>query len=395
MARCLALAELGQGTVSPNPLVGAVVLDAQGRVVGEGYHQRAGEAHAEVFALTQAGDKAQGGTLYVNLEPCNHQGRTPPCTQKIIAAGIQRVVCGTLDPNPLVAGAGRDALQNSRISVRYGFMEKECKRLNEKFFHYIVQKTPFVTVKLGMTLDGKIANRHGESQWLTGSFSRQYVHHLRQEYDAILTTAETVLADNPRLNVRDIPNIRKQPVRIVLDRQFRLNVDKYKVFKGEQPAWIVTSSLSHDKQNAQKAKAAGIKVIKVDEAGGTLNLKALFALLPQENIASVFVEAGGRLASSILNDNLAQKYYLFYAPKTLQDTMAKPAFGHTFQLELPDAPQLEIIQSRQLEQDWMIEAQPTTKPKPPSKTTNGNSVGATGTTSTNSTVTHLGTVGDY
>jgi len=395
MARCLALAELGQGTVSPNPMVGAVVLDAQGRVVGEGYHQRAGEAHAEVFALNQAGEKAKGGTLYVNLEPCNHQGRTPPCTQKIVASGIQRVVCGTLDPNPLVAGAGRDMLQNSRISVRYGFLEKECKRLNEKFFHYIVHKTPFVTVKLGMTLDGKIANRHGESQWLTGSFARQYVHHLRKEYDAILTTAETVIKDNPRLNVRDIPNIRKQPIRIVLDRQFRLNVERYEIFKGEYPAWVVTSALHHNQEHAQKAKAMGIKVINIDEAGGALNLKSLFTLLPQENVASVFVEAGGRLASTLLREGLANKYYLFYAPKTLQDTMAKPAFGHAFQLELPDAPQLEIIHTRQLEQDWVIEAQPFGKPRP--KSSNGNGTGNANAVASSGSgaVVHLGTVGDY
>jgi diaminohydroxyphosphoribosylaminopyrimidine deaminase/5-amino-6-(5-phosphoribosylamino)uracil reductase len=364
MARCLALAELGQGTVSPNPMVGAVVLDAQGRLVGEGYHQKAGEAHAEVIALDQAGESAKGGTLYVNLEPCNHQGRTPPCTQRIIASGIQRVVCGTLDPNPLVAGAGRDMLQNARISVRYGFLEKECKQLNEKFFHYILSKTPFVTVKLGMTLDGKIANRHGESKWLTGSFSRQYVHHLRHQYDAILSTASTVMADNPSLNVRDIPSIRKQPIRIILDRQFRLNVERYQVFKGENPAWIVTSSVRHNQHNAQKAKALGVKVIKVAEAGGVLNLKALFAQLALDGVASIFVEAGGGLASSLLNEGLANKYYLFYAPKTLQDTMAKPAFGHAFQLELPDAPQLEIIDARKLEQDWVIEAQPFAKPRP-------------------------------
>ena len=372
MARCLALAELAQGTVSPNPLVGAVVLDAEGRVVGEGYHQKAGEPHAEVNALNQAGEKAQGGTLYVNLEPCNHHGRTPPCTQMIVASGIQRVVCGTLDPNPLVAGSGRDMLQNSRISVRYGFLEKECKLLNEKFFHYIVAKTPFVTVKLGMTLDGKIANRHGESQWLTGSFARQYVHHLRHQYDAILTTAETVIADNPKLNVRDIPNIRKQPIKIILDRQFRLNVERYQIFKGESPAWIVTSSVNHHKQNAQRAKAMGIRVIEVDEAGGALNLKALFAQLAEEEVASIFVEAGGRLASTLLNEGLANKYYLFYAPKTLQDTMSKPAFGHTFQLDLPDAPQLEIIHAQQLEQDWVIEAQPFSKPRPKNSNGNGN-----------------------
>ena len=395
MARCLALAELGQSTVSPNPMVGAVVLDAEGRVVGEGYHQKAGEAHAEVFALNQAGASAKGGTLYVNLEPCNHHGRTPPCTQMIVAAGIQRVVCGTLDPNPLVAGSGRDMLQNSRISVRYGFLEKECKQLNEKFFHYILNKTPFVTVKLGMTLDGKVANRHGESQWITGSFARQYVHHLRHQYDAILSTATTVMADDPKLNVRDVANIRKQPVRIILDRQFKLNVDRYQIFKGDQPAWIVTSAIHHNKQNAQKAKALGLKVIKIDEAGGVLNLKALFAQLALENIASVFVEAGGGLTSSILNEGLAQKYYLFYAPKTLQDTMSKPAFGQAFQLELPDAPQLEIIETRQLEQDWVIEARPFVKPKAKSGNGNGNTTAASSHVNGASGVTHLGVVGDY
>jgi diaminohydroxyphosphoribosylaminopyrimidine deaminase/5-amino-6-(5-phosphoribosylamino)uracil reductase len=363
MARCLSLAELGLGTVSPNPLVGAVVLDANGRKVGEGYHQRAGEAHAEVIALDQAGDKAKGGTLYVNLEPCNHYGRTPPCTKKIIEAGIQRVVCGTLDPNPLVAGAGRDMLQNSRISVRYGFLEQECKKLNEIFFHYITTKTPFVTVKLGLTLDGKIANRHGESKWLTGSFSRQYVHYLRQNYDAILTTAETVIVDNPQLTVRDIPNIRKQPIRIILDRQARLNVDRYDVFKGESPAWIVTSTANQGKPNIQKAKAEGFKVIEVDEIGNGLDLKHLFQQLGELNVTSVFVEAGGHLTNSLLAAGLANKFYLFYAPKTLRDTMAKSAFGHTFQLDLPEAPQLEIVKTQQLEHDWVMEAQPYRKSK--------------------------------
>jgi diaminohydroxyphosphoribosylaminopyrimidine deaminase / 5-amino-6-(5-phosphoribosylamino)uracil reductase len=373
MSRCLSLAELGAGTVSPNPMVGAVVLDAQGRKVGEGYHQRAGEAHAEVIALEQAGEKAKGGTLYVNLEPCNHYGRTPPCTQKIIESGIQRVVCGTLDPNPLVAGAGRDLLQNSRISVRYGFLEKECKKLNEIFFHYITTKTPFVTVKLGLTLDGKIANRHGESKWLTGSFSRQYVHHLRQTYDAILTTAETVLIDNPQLNVRDIPNIRKQPIRIVLDRQFRLNTERYQVFKGDSPVWVVTSKANHNKAHAQKAKAQGLKVIEVDEVGNALNLRALFQQLGELEISSVFVEAGGRMAQSLLEEGIANKFYLFYAPKTLRDVMAKSAFGHTFQLDLPELPQLEIIDTRQLEHDWVVEAQPYKKPKAyPGITTTGN-----------------------
>lgn len=367
IARCLSLAELGACTVSPNPLVGAIVLDAQGRKVGEGYHQRAGEAHAEVIALNQAGEKAKGGTLYVNLEPCNHQGRTPPCTQSIIQSGIQRVVCGTLDPNPLVSGAGRDTLQNARISVRYGFLEKKCKQLNEIFFHYITTKTPFVSVKLGLTLDGKIANRHGESKWLTGSFSRQYVHHLRQNYDAILTTAETVIQDNPSLTVRDVPHIKKQPIRIILDRQFRLNVDQYQIFKGDGQVWVVTSRLSSGnsfhQNNAKRARAQGVKILELEESGNMLNLKALFTELGESGISSVFVEAGGRLASSMLSEGLAKKFYLFYAPKTLRDSMAKSGFGHEFQLDLPDAPQLEIINTRQLDTDWMVEAVPYRKTK--------------------------------
>lgn len=363
MARCLWLAELGAVTASPNPMVGAVVLDAQGRKVGEGYHHRAGEAHAEVLALEQAGDKAKGGTLYVNLEPCNHYGKTPPCTQRIIESGIQRVVCGTLDPNPLVAGAGRDMLQNSRISVRYGFLEKECKKLNEIFFHYITTNMPYITVKLAMTLDGKIANRHGESQWLTGAFSRQYVHHLRHHYDAILTTAETVLADNPQLSVRDIPNIRKQPVKIILDRRFRLNVDRYHLFKGDTPVWIVTSKHEHNRSHAQKAKAQGIKVLEVDEVNNQLNLKAAFSHLGEQGIASIFIESGGRLATTLLTENLANKFYLFFAPKMLRDSMAKPAFGHAFQLDLPEQPQLEILESRRLDMDWVVEAQPYRKAK--------------------------------
>jgi diaminohydroxyphosphoribosylaminopyrimidine deaminase/5-amino-6-(5-phosphoribosylamino)uracil reductase len=363
MARCLWLAELGTGTVSPNPLVGAVVLDAQGRKVGEGYHQRAGEAHAEVLALEQAGERAKGGTLYVNLEPCNHYGRTPPCTKSIIEAGIQRVVCGTLDPNPLVAGAGRDMLQNSRISVRYGFLEKECKKLNEIFFHSITTATPFVTVKLALTLDGKIATRHGESRWLTGAFARQYVHHLRHRYDAILTTADTVMADNPELSVRDIPNIRKQPAKIIVDRRFKLNTERYQVFKTETPVWIITSKLEHNNAHAQKAKAQGFKVLEVDEAGGLLNLKAAFSQLAEQGITSILVEGGGRLATSLLTEGLANRFYLFFAPKTLRDSMAKPAFGHAFQLELPESPQLEILETRQLDKDWVLEARPYRKTK--------------------------------
>lgn len=360
IAQCLSLAELGLGTVSPNPMVGSVVLDADGRKVGEGYHSRAGEAHAEVFALEQAGEKAQGGTLYVNLEPCNHQGRTPPCTGRIIQSGIQRVVCGTLDPNPLVAGQGRDALQNARISVRHGFLEEECRKLNEIFFHHIINPTPFVTVKLAMSLDGKIANRHGQSQWLTGSFARQYVHHLRQRYDAIVTTAETVLADNPSLTVRDIPNIRKQPAKVIFDRRFRLNPadDKLKIFSEGSPVYVVTSTQAQAAVHTEAARAKGIQVIEVPEMNGRLDLKVALNKLKAAGLTSLFVESGGALASAFLAEKLVNKLYLFIAPKTLRDTMARPAFSHTFLLDLPQQPEVEILSSRQIDQDWLLEARP-------------------------------------
>jgi diaminohydroxyphosphoribosylaminopyrimidine deaminase / 5-amino-6-(5-phosphoribosylamino)uracil reductase len=360
IARCLLLAELGYATVSPNPMVGSIVLDEKGVVVGEGYHQKAGEDHAEIIALAQAGEKARGGTLYVNLEPCNHQGRTPPCTQQIIAAGIQRIVCGTLDTNPLVAGAGRDTLQNARISVRYGYLEEECRQLNRVFFHYVQNRQPFVSVKLALTMDGKIANRQGESKWLTGSLARQSVHYLRHRHDAILTTAETVLQDNPRLTVREIPNIEKQPKKIILDRQLRLNPERCELFQPDnrQGLWIVTSRYQQDNPRLGQIRAMGIEVITVNEDTGGLNLQELLTTVGEQNICSIMVEAGGNLAGSLMQAGLVNYYYLYYAPKVMQDYMAKSAFGQQFSLNFPHLPQLDIMSTQTIDQDLLIEAQP-------------------------------------
>jgi diaminohydroxyphosphoribosylaminopyrimidine deaminase/5-amino-6-(5-phosphoribosylamino)uracil reductase len=359
MARCLALAERGRGNVSPNPMVGAVVLDAMGKKVGEGYHEKLGGPHAEVVALNNAGDAARGGTLYVNLEPCNHTGRTPPCTEKIIQSGIERVICGTLDPNPLVSGAGRDTLQNSRISVRYGFLEEACRKLNEVFFYYITTNRPFVTLKLAMTLDGKIATRSGRSQWLTGAFSRQYVHHLRSGNDAIMTTAETVLADNCRLTVRDIPGVTHQPVRVVLDSAFRLDPRKFKIFETSMaPTWVVVSRIRHNEEHADLARERGVEVIEVDETGLGLDLREVLEKLGQRQISSVFVEAGGRLAGSLMNQNLVNKLFLFYAPQLMSDPSAKPGFTGSISLDLPGTPRLMIANTRKLERDLVVEAYP-------------------------------------
>jgi diaminohydroxyphosphoribosylaminopyrimidine deaminase/5-amino-6-(5-phosphoribosylamino)uracil reductase len=360
IAQCLQIAELGDGFVSPNPMVGAIVLDAEGRVIGRGHHPKLGEAHAEVFALKEAGERAKGGILYVSLEPCNHQGRTSACTHAIIEAGISRVVFGTLDPNPKVAGSGRDYLQSQNISVCHGFLEAECERLNESFFHHIRHQAPFITIKLALSMDGKIANRHGESQWLTGPLSRQVVHQMRQRVDAVVTTAETVLADNPSLTVRDAPFIRRQPGKIIFDRRMRLNPEQHKIFhkEGKTPIlWLVAEQYT-EQAKGRLSKTSSIRVLGIPELDGHLDLQAAFQALYHKDFANLLVESGGQFASALLDQHLAQKLYLFYAPKLLRDSMAKPAFSQAFQLGFPQAPQLQITQSQLIDQDWLVEARP-------------------------------------
>ncbi len=362
LARCLELAERGKGHVSPNPLVGCVVVDAHGKKVGEGYHQKAGGPHAEVIALEQAGERAKGGTLYVNLEPCNHHGKTPPCTEKIIESGISRVICGTLDPNPKVSGAGRDRLQNSRISVRHGFLEEKCQRLNEVFFHWVKTLKPFVTLKMAMTLDGKIASRQGQGEWITSDFSRQYVHHLRSHYDAILTTASTVIADDPKLTVRHIPDFEikeKQPVRVILDRLFSLNPSVYQVFDTQQaPTWVFTSKIRHNKDHAQRARSKGVRIFEVDDTGLGLNLHEMMTILSKEGITSLMTEAGGRLSGNLIQHKLIHKTYLFYAPQVVGDSAAQSAFSSSASFQLHHSPAFHIHNSCQLDGDIVVEAYP-------------------------------------
>ncbi|HBH18514.1 MAG TPA: bifunctional diaminohydroxyphosphoribosylaminopyrimidine deaminase/5-amino-6-(5-phosphoribosylamino)uracil reductase RibD, partial [Cyanobacteria bacterium UBA9579] len=202
MQHCIDLAKLGEGYVSPNPLVGAVVLDKNAQVVGTGYHKKYGEAHAEVNALNDAGELAKGGTLYINLEPCSHFGKTPPCVNKVIESGIKRLVIGMVDPNPLVAGEGIRRAKEAGIEVTIGILEKECKKLNEIFIKHVTQKQPFIAIKTASTIDGKIATKTGSSKWITSDLARLEVQGLRKKYDAILTGSGTVIADNPSLTCR-------------------------------------------------------------------------------------------------------------------------------------------------------------------------------------------------
>lgn len=365
MSQAIELAKQGWGRATPNPMVGAIVLDKTGRFVAQGYHVAAGQPHAEAVALQKAFELGgqtpaytQGGTLIVNLEPCNHHGRTPPCTEAILNAGIQKVLIGSLDPNPQVTGGGLQRLQQAGVECQFGVMYPECLRLNEIFFHHSVTRTPFVTLKLGLTLDGRIATRGGQSQWITGEMSRQHVHYLRSGYDAILTTAETVMTDNPRLTVR-YPGVVRQPIRIVLDRQFRLDLRRYTLFNTkEAPVWVIGAKAHLEKHYESVADALGIKLFPVSGGAHGLDLTSIFQQLGEIGISSLWVEAGGKLAGSLISKKLVNKYYLFYGSKIMNDPLAKTGFSGPLCLGLSQAPVVHVHQVHTLHQDTLVEAYP-------------------------------------
>lgn len=308
----LDLALRARGMTRPNPLVGAVVLK-DGQVVGTGYHMKAGGPHAEVFALREAGSKAQGGTLYTNLEPCSHQGRTPPCTGQIIAAGISRVVSAMEDPNPRVAGRGFALLRKAGIRVTTGILEAEAQKVNEAFCKYITKGIPFVALKTAATLDGKVATTTGMSRWITGEEARKFVHRLRHEYDAVLTGAGTVVRDDPLLNVRlEAPGC--DPLRVVVDSRGRIPLTA-KIFTQafEAPTILAVTDQALAEKNA-RLKEMGVQVLVLPAKAGRVDLKALLAELGKREITSLLVEGGGTLNYSLLNEGLVDKAYFFLAP---------------------------------------------------------------------------------
>lgn len=359
MARCVQLAERARGFTSPNPLVGCVVLDAKGTVVGEGWHQRAGEGHAEVNALAKAGKKAQGGTLYVNLEPCHHSGKTPPCTQAIMDAGIATVVFGTLDPNPLVQGRGRDALKQHRVNVRYGVLDAVCQQLNRVFFHAVQYQHPFVTAKLALTMDGHLNTRQSSGAWLTSPLSKQWAHQLRAQHDVILTTAQSILADDSQLTVREGLVQSRQPMRVVLDRQGRLRERTAALFQTTQASpviHVVSSSLQTAWPHIDTDE---VSTWFVPETGVGLCVQTVLKrLYTEKEVLSVMVEAGGTLVSHLLNQQLVQEMKLFYVPVWLMDSGATRASGGQVALHLSDAPRLEVVGREPIENDLLVTAIP-------------------------------------
>lgn len=323
MALALELARSAAGQTSPNPLVGAVVVK-DGEVVGMGAHLKAGQPHAEVHALRMAGERAKGATLYITLEPCSHYGRTPPCADAVIQAGISRVVVAVLDPNPLVAGQGVSRLIAAGVEVTVGIGEAEARRLNEVFFHYITTRRPFVTVKTASTLDGKIATVTGHSRWITGEEARGQVHELRRRHDAILVGVGTVIADDPELTARTAGTATgRQPVRVILDRRLRTPLDARVVNDGKAPTWIVTSAEAPAEKRAA-LEERGVTVLVPD---GPVTVEQVLDELGARGITSLLVEGGAEVNGSFLRARAVQKIVAYLSMKLVGGAGAPTPFG--------------------------------------------------------------------
>lgn len=353
MKIALELARQGQGKTSPNPMVGAVIVRDH-QIVGQGFHKKAGTEHAEILALQEAGENAQGATIYVTLEPCSHYGKTPPCAPALVKAGVKRAVIACLDPNPKVAGQGLKILQDNNIETTVGILREEALLLNEVFFKYITDQTPFMVLKTAMTLDGKIAAFSGDSRWISGDKSRYFVHKLRNTYDAVMVGIGTVLADNPRLNTRLEEQEQKDPVRIIVDGNLDIPLDSQIIQTADgQPTIILTSKVN----NKSKAEALGGIGVKIIELGGTAEqvpVEKALPLLAEMKICSILVEGGARLNAYLLEKKLIDKVFWFVAPKIIGGSNApSPVAGQGIAL-MNDAIKLENVEYQIIGSDILI-----------------------------------------
>jgi diaminohydroxyphosphoribosylaminopyrimidine deaminase/5-amino-6-(5-phosphoribosylamino)uracil reductase len=354
MRLALRLALKGQGKTSPNPMVGSVIVSRSGEVLARGYHEKAGLPHAEILALSAlkaAGKKAKGKTLYITLEPCVHFGRTPPCIDSIIEAGIKRVVIGAKDPNPLVAGKGIRKLRRNGIEVTANVLSKQCVSLNEGYNKFITTALPLVTLKLASTLDGRIATNSGESKWITGAKSRRLVHEMRAKADAVMVGSGTVIKDDPVLNVRGVKGS-VDPVRVVLDTRLKTPLNS-KLFNGGAPVIIYCSGRS-DKKRQEALRALGATVAIVTETKEGLSLKRVLRDLARCGVTSVMIEGGARLAASALKAKLVDKIKIFYAPKLLGGD-ALSMLGALNVAKLKNAHELKEMRVRLIGGDILIE----------------------------------------
>ncbi|MEA3345763.1 MAG: bifunctional diaminohydroxyphosphoribosylaminopyrimidine deaminase/5-amino-6-(5-phosphoribosylamino)uracil reductase RibD [Chloroflexota bacterium] len=354
MAQALELAARARGRTSPNPMVGAVLVK-DGEVVGQGFHHQAGEPHAEILALRQAGEQAREATLYVNLEPCCHYGRTPPCTEALIRAGVAEVHMAMEDPNPLVHGRGRAALEAAGIRTFVGEHEAQARQLNETFIKYITTGRPFVTVKFAMSLDGKIATPTGESRWITGKAARRRVHELRDVSDAVCVGVNTVLADDPRLTTRlGKPDVR-HPLRVILDSRGRAPLTN-RVFDPTLPGeTIVATTQAMPTHHRNALEAQGVEVWALPSDGqGRVDLAALLDRLGEREVISLLVEGGGTVLASLFQEELVDKVLAFVAPIIIGGRDAPTPVKGTGVFHLKDAIRLERVSVERAGEDVLI-----------------------------------------
>lgn len=339
--RALDLAAKGIGQVSPSPLVGCVIVAENGEVVGEGCYAFDKLTHAEVIALNQAGGRAKGATAYISLEPHNHHGRTSPCTEALLKAGIKRVVCPIEDPNPLVAGKGFEFLQQNGVEVMTGVLREEATRQNEKYIHWHKMKRPFVHLKMATSLDGRIATRTGDSRWITGEESRRRVHELRHEYDAILVGANTVVVDNPSLTDRSGKKRRRQLVRVVLDNSLRISLNSQLVLTAKDiPTIVFTDNETNEKIKFLKDES--VEVVRIAEGGR--NLFGVLQELAKKDIQSVLVEGGAEVSGSFYDTKLIDKISFFIAPIVIGGRDAPTAIGGHGAQQLSSAMRLSDVE---------------------------------------------------
>lgn len=379
MERAIELAKKGEGAVNPNPLVGAVIVK-NGKIIGEGYHQKYGEFHAERNAFASLKESAEGATLYVTLSPCCHHGKQPPCTDAIIENKIKKVVIGSFDPNPLVGKKSVETLRKAGIEVVEGFLKEECDSLNDVFFKYITKKRPYVVMKYAMTLDGKIATKTGESKWISGEESRAYVHKLRNKYKGIMVGIGTVLADNPTLNCRLKNQKVRNPIRIICDSKLQIPLDcnivktakeqetiiafandklpegwivnkKNEENKGENKEKIIKEKIIKEKISSLQEK--GIRLINLFSEKGKIDLVKLMQYLADDGIDGILLEGGGTLNDSAMASNIVDEIVAFVAPKIFGGKSLSPVSGEGVE-KVSQAYSLELKEIQQVGEDLKI-----------------------------------------
>ncbi|MGA7876826.1 MAG: bifunctional diaminohydroxyphosphoribosylaminopyrimidine deaminase/5-amino-6-(5-phosphoribosylamino)uracil reductase RibD [Desulfoferrobacter sp.] len=354
MKEALRLAAKGRGRTSPNPLVGAIVV-VKDEIVGKGYHEYVGGPHAEINALRDAADRVDGATLYVTLEPCNHFGRTPPCTKAVVEAGISRVVIGMGDPNANVKGGGAEYLRQHGLKVDSGVLQEECRRLNQSFIKYVTTGIPYVTLKAAMTLDGRIATRIGDSRWISNESSRRFVHKLRHDLDSILVGIGTAMSDDPMLTARTgnkAPS--RQPVRIVLDTHLRIPMDSQLVRTAHTvPVWVACGP-NAPTDRLHQLQERGVRILRLPATDGCIDLAELLKEIGKLQITSLLVEGGAHVLGSFVEQELADDFYFFYAPKILADPDGLPSFLGKTKERMSQAFKAYDVRVRRFGQDVML-----------------------------------------